>query len=176
MITFATFGRRLGAFVLAWLVDLLVLGLLAAIGVGEHLLSLWAAWYFIHHVGMVAEGGTFGHRLLGLRVVRADGEQLSLLMATVRWLVECASALSLGFGYLWMLDEPQRRTWHDLAAGSVVVRESGRAAVAAPDWADDPPWQRAKPEPAPVFATSPTPPVPSAPTPTSPKSPDTQPE
>ena len=33
-----------------------------------------------------------------------------------------ASALALFLGYLWMLWEPRKRTWHDIVADSLVVR------------------------------------------------------
>ena len=34
------------------------------------------------------------------------------------------SGLACGLGYLWMLWDPQRQTWHDKAAGTYVVRVS----------------------------------------------------
>ena len=32
------------------------------------------------------------------------------------------SALALFLGYLWMLWEPRKRTWHDIVANSLVVK------------------------------------------------------
>lgn len=141
MITYASFSRRFAALLLALLVDLFVYLVLGAIGVGDYLGELWLAWFVIHHVGLVAEGGSFGHRLVGLRVVRVDGGRLGVVMAFVRLIVEIASLLPLGLGMLWMLDQAQRRTWHDLAAGSIVVRETPRVETAGPEWADAPPWR-----------------------------------
>lgn len=141
MITYAGFQRRFGALLLALLVDLFVFAVLRAVGVGEYLSELFVAWFLIHHVGLVAEGGSFGHRLLGLRVVRVDGGRVGVIMAAVRFVVEIASLLPLGLGMLWMLDQRQRRTWHDLAAGTIVVRETPRVETAGPEWADAPPWR-----------------------------------
>lgn len=145
-IVYATFGRRLWAFMLALVIDLIVLAVLAGVGVGDYLAELMLVWVVLHHAGLVTEGGNFGHRLAGLRVVRAeDGERVGVLHAIIRMIVQVAAILPLGLGMLWMLDEPRRRTWGDLAAGSVVVREIQRGAVTAPAWAQAPPWW--KPEP-----------------------------
>ena len=142
MVRYATFGRRLWAFVLAVLVDLFVFGVLGALGLaGDWLGGALFVWLVIHHVGLVCEGGTFGHRLLGLRVVRVDGTPVPPLLAFVRAIVEPLSLLPLGLGMLWMLDQPRRQTWHDLAASTVVVRELPDVATSAPEWAAAPPWR-----------------------------------
>lgn len=156
MVVYAGFGRRLWGFVLDLVMDLLVLGAIASLDVGRHLPQLFLFWFVLHHVGLVAEGGSFGHRIAGLRVVRADGSRLGVLHAFIRVLVLAAASLPpLGLGVLWMLDERERRGWHDLAAGSVVVRELRAAERAAPDWASAPPWRQPRvkhraPEPAPA--------------------------
>lgn len=141
MITYARFSRRAGALLAAILVDLFVLAALQAAQVGSALDELFAAWLAIHHIGLVAEGGSLGHRLLGLRVTRLDGTRPGVVRAIIRILVTPLSWLPLGLGLLWMLDQRERRTWHDLAAGTLVVRETTPAEVAAPQWAATPPWR-----------------------------------
>lgn len=144
MIRYASFGRRLWAFVLSLLVDLVVLATMSAVADGGDVAAPFLAWYLIHHVGFVVEGGTIGHRLAGLRVVREDGERPGVLFAFVREAARVGLSLPpLALGFLWMLDEPRRRTWHDLLGGTVVVREAVPVEHAAPAWADDPPWLRA---------------------------------
>lgn len=143
MIRYATFGRRVWAFVVALVVDLVVLGTLWVVTGGADITAPFALWYLIHHVGLVVEGGTLGHRLAGLRVVRIDGSRVGVPHAFMRELGRVALSLPpLGMGMLWMLDHPQRRTWHDLIADTVVVRELAAAEHAAPEWANDPPWRR----------------------------------
>jgi len=143
MIVYASFARRLWAFILDIVLDLIVLGGLSAVTGGENLGGIFLFWYLIHHVGFVVEGGTLGHRLAGLRVVSTDGERVGVVMAFVRLAVlVCGSLPPLGLGALWMLDERDRRGWHDLAAGTVVVRELTTTAASAPVWAAAPPWQR----------------------------------
>jgi len=143
MIRYASFGRRAWAFLLAIVVDLVVLGTLEIVTGGGEVAAAFAFWYLLHHVGLVVEGGTIGHRLAGLRVVRQDGTSLGVAHAFMREVVRLFLSLPpLGLGFLWMLDQPNRRTWHDLLADSVVVRETAAQQVAAPVWADDPPWLR----------------------------------
>lgn len=145
MIRYASFGRRLWAFVLSALVDLLVLGTMTVITDGADVWGAFGFWYLLHHVGLVVEGGTIGHRLAGLRVVREDGERVGIVHATVRELARIGLSIPpLGMGVLWMLDHPRRQTWHDLIANSVVVHEATELSTAAPAWSDDPPWRRSK--------------------------------
>lgn len=147
MIRYASFGRRLWAFVLSLLVDLLVLGALYAYA-GDQVGPPFLFWYLIHHVGLVVEGGTLGHRLAGLRVVDARGERPGVVHAVVREIVRVFLSIPpLGLGVLWMLDHPERRTWHDIVGGTVVVRELASDVQGAPEWASDPPWRRRASEP-----------------------------
>ena len=72
----------------------------------------------------MAYGGTPGKRLLGLRVVDARrGDHLGVLPALVRYLLYGPSLVVFGFGFLWVLADSRRRGWHDIVAGSVVIRE-----------------------------------------------------
>jgi uncharacterized RDD family membrane protein YckC len=147
VIRYAGAGRRTWAFVLTLLVDLVVLGTIRAMVDGGEVAGPFLVWYLIHHVGLVVEGGTIGQRLAGLRVTRLDGTRVRVAHAFAREFAFVALSLPpLGLGLLWMLDQPERRTWHDLVGGTVVVRE--RAPDAAPAWADAPPW-RTTPQPAP---------------------------
>jgi uncharacterized RDD family membrane protein YckC len=78
------------------------------------------AGYFV--LSWTYGGQTLGGRAWNLRVRGRDGAPLSFGKSVLRFLVACASWLALGLGFLWILFEPQRRAWHDLAAGSQVVR------------------------------------------------------
>lgn len=145
MIHYASFGRRLWAFTLSLVVDLIVLGTIEVVTGGGDVWPAFGFWLVLHHVGLVVEGGTIGHRLAGLRVVRENGERLGIVHAFVRELAKLGLSFPpLGLGFLWMLDQPQRQTWHDLLANSVVVREATMFEGASPDWATDPPWRRSR--------------------------------
>jgi len=71
-------------------------------------------------------GGTIGQRYLKLRIVRdSDGENLSLariLLRYVIWLVCLGPIVPAIVMALATRSSPSRRTWVDVAGGSVVVR------------------------------------------------------
>lgn len=70
-------------------------------------------------------GQTIGMRPWRLRVVAADGMPPSWRAVYVRYAVASISLLAFGIGFIWALFDRQRRTWHDLAAGTVLVRLPG---------------------------------------------------
>lgn len=69
-----------------------------------------------------AIGWSPGKRLLGLRVVDAEGNAPGLVRGFVRSLFALASDLPLFMGYVWALFDRERRGWHDHLARTWVVR------------------------------------------------------
>lgn len=67
-------------------------------------------------------GQTIGMRAWRIRVVRANGERLRWRDAALRYLVAIMSWAVLGLGFVWSLFDPERRTWHDMASGTRLVR------------------------------------------------------
>ncbi|MEJ5207625.1 RDD family protein [Denitratimonas sp. CY0512] len=68
-------------------------------------------------------GQTLGMRAWRLRLVNVDGSSPVPWRALVlRYLVAMVSLAAVGLGLAWSLLEPNRRTWHDLASGTVMVR------------------------------------------------------
>ncbi|HUR22076.1 MAG TPA: RDD family protein [Vicinamibacterales bacterium] len=76
------------------------------------------------------KGTTIGGIVVNLRVVKVGGGDLSFLEALVRGLTSVLSFGALGIGVLWILrndlvasdGRPARQAWHDLAAGTYVVK------------------------------------------------------
>jgi uncharacterized RDD family membrane protein YckC len=67
-------------------------------------------------------GQTPGDAALSIRVVDRDGGgPIGYGRAFVRWLVSLVSALVILLGYLWMLWDGEKQTWHDKAANDVVI-------------------------------------------------------
>ena len=113
----AGFGSRLGALAL----DVLLLGITGALLHIEH------GWMFllivVYHVGFWAwKSTTIGGIVCHLRVVRSDGTPLRFTEALVRGLSAIFSVAVAGLGWFWMLWDPDRQTWHDKIAGTIVVR------------------------------------------------------
>jgi uncharacterized RDD family membrane protein YckC len=79
----------------------------------------WEFFYFWYCWG--ASGKTPGAALLGIRVVRQDGQRLGFGRAFIRIVVFPFSFLFFGLGLLGALLGKQRRTWHDIAAHSTVI-------------------------------------------------------
>lgn len=67
-------------------------------------------------------GATPGKQMMGLRVIDIQtGGNLRFDMAVLRYLGYIVSALPLGLGFLWSELDPQKQTWHDKMALSLVV-------------------------------------------------------
>jgi uncharacterized RDD family membrane protein YckC len=67
-------------------------------------------------------GQTLGMQVWGIRVQNADGSAISLWQALLRFLVAMASWLCLGLGFIWVLIDRRKRSWHDIYSASQVVR------------------------------------------------------
>jgi uncharacterized RDD family membrane protein YckC len=123
----ASFGRRLVALIVDSLVLGVVYGILYAI-VGENAaagLNLIAgiAYYTLLEGG--AAGQTLGKKLLGIRVVDFNsGGSIGYGRAAIRYIGRLVSSIACLLGYLWMLWDKEKQTWHDKFATSVVVPES----------------------------------------------------
>jgi uncharacterized RDD family membrane protein YckC len=86
-------------------------------------------------------GGTAGKHLLGIRVESADGGNLRFLRALVRAAAKIVSTAVLGAGFLPAAVTERHQAFHDLLAGSVVLR--GRRQARAGDRVLGPPGQQA---------------------------------
>lgn len=70
-----------------------------------------------------ANGQTPGMKQMGIRVVRdADGGPISVGTAILRLIGYWVSGLVFYLGYIWIFIDKRRRGWHDLIAGTVVVK------------------------------------------------------
>ncbi len=112
----ASFWERMGAAFL----DLVLVGILAKFAGHPPLGFLVALAYF---AGMWTwKGTTVGGIVLGLKVVRLDGQPVSLLVALVRGLAAAFSVIVLFLGILWIAWDKDKQGWHDKIAGTVVLR------------------------------------------------------
>jgi uncharacterized RDD family membrane protein YckC len=132
----AGFWRRFAAAFIDALVTSLVGGFLNLItGASDHGVRVWfsggngwtllvSAVYFTFFHGRT--GQTPGDAALGIRVVDIDSnEVIGYGRAFIRWIVSIVSGLVILLGYLWMLWDGRRQTWHDKAARSLPVHVGG---------------------------------------------------
>lgn len=67
-------------------------------------------------------GQTLGMRAWRLRAVSADGEHPSWRAIAIRFCVGLISLAAAGLGFAWVLVDRERRSWHELASGTLTVR------------------------------------------------------
>lgn len=123
---YAGFGRRLLAVILDGIIlSIPAVGLGFAFsfgrsgGSGSNLLLT-----IIYEALLIAlwNGQTIGKLAMGIRVVTADGTPVPVGLAFARAGMKLVSGAALGLGYLWMLWDPNKQTWHDKVAKTYVVK------------------------------------------------------
>lgn len=127
----ARFWSRFGAAI----VDGIILGVVASIvaallgadsanrfgGTYQAVNLLLGVAYFSYFEGS-ASGQTIGKRAASIRVIDFGGAgSIGFGRALGRYFARILSALPLGLGYLWMLWDPEKQTWHDKLTTCVVV-------------------------------------------------------
>jgi uncharacterized RDD family membrane protein YckC len=88
---------------------------------GSALGTLIGLAYYVYLEGSPS-GQTVGKRAMNIRVIDFQtGGPLGYGKAALRWVGRIVSGVVCLLGYLWMLWDPQKQTWHDKIAGTVVV-------------------------------------------------------
>lgn len=127
----ANFGQRL----VAWLIDVVVIVVAIAVVAGvlfavDETLAIIAA-YFLAIVGALLyygyfegspSGQTLGKKAVKIRVIDyRTGGPLGLGRGLIRGVARIPSQFLCYLGYLWMLWDEEKQTWHDKLASTVVV-------------------------------------------------------
>jgi uncharacterized RDD family membrane protein YckC len=76
--------------------------------------------YFVFLEGFT--GKTIGKMILGIRIIRDDGESMRLWEAFVRWLGYYVSAFFIFMGFIWAIFDSKNQAWHDKFAGTYVIK------------------------------------------------------
>ena len=99
-----------------------VTAFLALTIVGIALLAI-TVLYFV--VLWVKRGATIGQSILGLRVARErDGGPIGWGAAILRYIMLMIGFWIFYLGVIWVAFEPRKRGWHDMVAGTLVVKRS----------------------------------------------------
>lgn len=85
-------------------------------------LLVLVALYFLFTIAWA--GRTAGQRLLRLRIVDVHGRHPSILRTGLRTFAQLFGTLAAAIGPLWAAVDSERRTFHDLVAGTYVVRSA----------------------------------------------------
>jgi uncharacterized RDD family membrane protein YckC len=120
----ASFFRRLGAFLIDGVIVGIPIGVIVAVTQNDTFGILWLAVslvYFAYFEGSQS-GQTVGKRVLGIRVLDfAGGGPIGFGRAALRTVGRILSQFICYLGYLWMLWDREKQTWHDKIANTVVV-------------------------------------------------------
>ena len=76
---------------------------------------LYFGWFWTHH------GQTLGMRAWHVRIEQYNGAPVTWRLALLRFCAAILSWLPLGLGYLWMLVDRKRLTWHDRLSATLLV-------------------------------------------------------
>lgn len=87
-------------------------------------LAVVGFWFYRLTLHAVA-GRTLGKALMGLQVVTGQGRPCRFWHALVREIGFTLSLLPCGLGFVWAIFDPYKQGWHDLMAGTFVVKGKG---------------------------------------------------
>lgn len=128
----AGFGRRLGAVIIDGIIVGIITSILAAIFSIDVTPGVNPAYNLLNIVLTVAywgglesflQGQTLGKKALGIAVRDINtGEIVPPARALIRAVGRVVSGAVCALGYLWMLWDGQKQTWHDKFANTTVVK------------------------------------------------------
>jgi uncharacterized RDD family membrane protein YckC len=94
-------------------------GILILVGLGVFVFIVWFWWGKL--IG--ERGQTPGKKALSIKVVgRATGQPVGLGKGIGRGFMSYISAVPCYLGFLWMLWDADKQTWHDKVVDSIVIR------------------------------------------------------
>lgn len=80
---------------------------------------LAVAYYMIFLVNY--DGATPGKRVMAIKITKESGEKLTYPVVFIRYLGMFISSISFGLGFLWILWDKKKQSWHDKIAKTIVV-------------------------------------------------------
>jgi uncharacterized RDD family membrane protein YckC len=120
----ASFGQRL----VAVIIDGIIVGIpfyvlfLVAKGAGYALGLVLSVAYTVYFEGGES-GQTIGKKVMNIRVSDAhSGGAIGYSKAFIRWVGKIVSGIPCYLGYLWMLWDKDKQTWHDKIASTYVTK------------------------------------------------------
>ncbi|MBI2019820.1 RDD family protein [Candidatus Daviesbacteria bacterium] len=118
MKNYAGFWRRFAA----WFIDGLIFWVISAISRNNFPLLVYVLMLAYATWMLGAYGATIGKMVMKIKVTKENGSKLTYSNALVRELSKLLSGIVFGLGYLWMIWDSKKQTWHDKIAKTVVVR------------------------------------------------------
>lgn len=88
--------------------------------VGYILTFVWGFAYYVYF--WTRSGQTPGKKIMGLKVITVNGDKLTTGKAIVRVIGYAISSIIIYLGFLWSIWDKNKQTWHDMIAGTYVVK------------------------------------------------------
>ena len=135
-LTYCSLWRRLLVIVYdtVILVGLLMLGSALALPFGDNPkialqdmgFTLWLSLVCFAYLGGCWHylGMTVGMRAWRVTLISVDGGGISWSACLLRFLIGAVSLLVFGIGFVWVLFDQQNRSWHDIAAQTLLIRQN----------------------------------------------------
>jgi uncharacterized RDD family membrane protein YckC len=122
----ASFWQRLGAYlidnILLFIPYVILFMISPALGYAGGL-AIYLVYFSYFEGG--PSGQTLGKRALGIRVIDyRTGGPIGFGRGAIRYIGKLLSGLVILLGYLWMIWDREKQTWHDKIATTVVVPTS----------------------------------------------------
>jgi len=100
--------------------DAILVGMIVGIaGLGDWFLLFFTAYNLAF---WAMKGTTVGGIVCNLKLIRLDDREIDWMVAIVRGLGAFLSLAVVGLGFIWVAFDPERQSWHDKIAGTVLVR------------------------------------------------------
>ena len=93
-----------------------------SLGAWLELLLMLAAGFGYFGLSWRRGGQTLGMRAWRLRAVDAQGNPPGWAAIALRFGIGAVSLAAAGLGFVWVLIDRERRSWHELASGTLTVR------------------------------------------------------
>jgi uncharacterized RDD family membrane protein YckC len=126
---YAGFWSRFGAYFIDGLIGFVfslpgqIIAAAGADAIGLLLQLAGTIAFIVLYCRKVSQGQSWGQKITGVKIVNATtGTSLSAGMVFVRELAKIVSAIVCYLGFLWMLWDKDKQTWHDKMLTTVVVK------------------------------------------------------
>jgi len=129
-------GSRLGAYILDWILPMMALFMIIVLGgiggaagaedgagLGIFLGFLLLLGYVIWAFTLFVNGTTPGKRMLGMWVVKENGQRAGFVTMFFReWVGKTISTWIFSLGFVWILIYQDNQGWHDKLMSTYVVK------------------------------------------------------
>jgi len=142
-LNYAGFGARLGAYLIDIIPIVLITMFIFYLFVGDELFSdeyttsdteglslngvvrnvsffLWICYCTAMESSSLQ--ATYGKKLMGIKVTDDEGNKISTEKSMIRNSFKIVSYIAILMGFLWVLFNKEKKGWHDLVAGTSVVK------------------------------------------------------